>query len=139
VTVAKAFRQATNRVPDFEVPRRVDFRYSDFRELYQILFQYGLGRPDLYRENYITPSSSGTDYTTGYAFSTLGRFPIYLPMTPTKTSAVLRGPFDTAAGQQHLNSAPFGSERAYSNVWGWEDYLETTPSLHLRGQVGLRA
>ena len=83
---------------DFQVPPTLsisDVLISvDYIKYY---FNTGWGDRIYIRENYIAPSASGLEFTTGYAFSTLGRFPIYLPLTPDENGLLFYSVHSTCA------------------------------------------
>ncbi len=135
VTVAKGI-SGSDKIAylDFEVPPTLSI--SDILvSVDYIKYSYNASWGDrIYiRENYITPSTSGFDYTTGYEFSTLGRFPIYLPMTPDENGLLYYGVYSTQPlGSNTLNNGTLsGASGVYTNVWGWEDYLEATAKFYI--------
>ncbi len=84
-------------------------------------------------EQYVTPSGSGYQLDTGSAFSSLGRLPIYLPLTPNENGLVYYSihAADTI-GETDLNAGTISENAgAYTNLWRWNDYMNTTARVYV--------
>ncbi|MEN6308581.1 MAG: hypothetical protein ABFD91_12590, partial [Anaerohalosphaeraceae bacterium] len=82
-------------------------------------------------EQYIAPTQSGMELTTGSAFGTLGRFPIYLPMTPNENGLLYyRIQTNQTIGEQTINGGTITETAGlYTNRWIWQDYITTTATF----------
>ncbi len=114
---------------DFEVPPTASVSDILFSVNY-IKYYYNPSWADrIYiGEQYIAPSQSGMELNTGSVFGTLGRFPIYLPMTPNENGLLYyRIRTTQTIGEQTINDGAI-SENAglYTNRWVWQDYINTT-------------
>jgi len=119
---------------DFEVPPTHSI--SDILiSVNYIKYYYNTGWNDrIYiRENYIDTTGSGMTLNTGFDFSTLGRFPIYLPMTPNENGLLYYGVHaDQAIGESHINGGSISENSGtYTNIWQWEDYIDATADFYI--------
>ncbi|MCP4710562.1 MAG: hypothetical protein GY869_18215, partial [Planctomycetes bacterium] len=84
-------------------------------------------------EKYVNTSGNPYERTTGSKFSTLGRFPIYLPLTPNENGLIYYAIHaDDTIGDTHLNKGAISENSGtYSNVWRWGDYIDTTARVYV--------
>jgi len=84
-------------------------------------------------EKYVNTTGNGYELTTGSKFSTLGRFPIYLPLTPNENGLIYYAIYaDETIGDTHLNSGAISEvSGTYTNIWTWEDYIDTTARVYI--------
>ncbi len=119
---------------DFEVPPT--HSVSDILvSVDYIKYNYNTGWNDrIYiRENYIDTSSSGMTLSTGSAFGALGRFPIYLPMTPNENGLLYYSVHaDHPIGESQINGGSISEvSGTYTNLWQWEDFIDTTADFYI--------
>lgn len=119
---------------DFEVPPAHSI--SDILvSVNYIKYNYNTGWNDrIYiREEYISTSSSGMVLDTGSNFSSLGRFPIYLPMTPNENGLLYYAIHaDHELGDNNINNGSVSeTSGTYTNIWQWEDYINTTARVYV--------
>jgi|GEM_PF-2012451 len=100
-----------------------------------IKYNYNTGWNDsIYiTEKYVNTPTSGYTLDTGDAFSTLGRLPIYLPLTPNENGLIYYSVHtNNAIGERHLNSGSISENSgAYSNVWRWNDFINTQGRFYI--------
>ncbi len=100
-----------------------------------IKYYYNTGWADrIYiAEKYVNATGSGFELSTGSNFSTLGRLPIYLPLTPNENGLVYYSIHtDHTIGETNLNKGTISEvSGSYSNVWTWNDYIDTQARVYL--------
>ena len=100
-----------------------------------VIYHYNTGWNDrIYlTEQFVTPSGSGFELTTGDALGSLGRLPIYLPLTPNENGLIYYSIHtDDLTGDTNLNNGVLSeTDGAYGNTWRWEDYLNTTARTYV--------
>jgi len=100
-----------------------------------IKYHYNTGWQDrIYiTEKYINVPSSGYTRSTGDTFSTLGRFPIYLPLTPNENGLIYYSIHtDDPIGESHLKSGAISETGgSFTNVWRWNDFVNTQARFYV--------
>ena len=84
-------------------------------------------------EKYVDTTGNGYERTTGSKFSTLGRFPIFLPLTPNENGLIYYAIHaDETIGETHLNKGAISeNDGTYINIWRWGDYIDTTARVYV--------
>ncbi len=100
-----------------------------------IKYNYNTGWQDrIYiTEKYVDVPSSGYTLTTGNTFSTLGRLPIYLPLTPNENGLIYYSIHsDDPIGETHLKNGSISeTSGAYANIWRWNDFVNTQARFYV--------
>jgi len=84
-------------------------------------------------EKYIDTPGSGFTLSAGDAFSTLGRLPIYLPLTPNENGLIYYSIYtDDPIGESHLKDGAISeTDGTYTNVWRWNDFVNTQARFYV--------
>ncbi len=119
---------------DFEVPPELSI--SDILIAVEyIKYNYNTTFEDeIYiAEQYLRPTGYGVVFTTGSEVGALGRMPAYLPMTPNENGLLFYGVHAAdSLGQTHINNGTVTeSDGDYTNIWKWDDYIDTTANFYI--------
>ncbi|UCG49765.1 MAG: hypothetical protein JSU94_08275, partial [Phycisphaerales bacterium] len=100
-----------------------------------IRYYYNTGWADrIYiTEKYVDAAGSGFELDTGDSFSSLGRLPVFLPLTPNENGLVYYGIHsDDLPGTTNFNDGTFSEDSgAYTNVWTWNSFVSTTADCYV--------
>ena len=85
-------------------------------------------------ENFVNTTGSGMEFSAGSVFGSLGRFPVFLPLTPDESGLVYYAVDDVNLGTDDIHDGTMSQvSGTYTNAWKWNDYIQTTATFSVYG------